>query len=228
MSRDIRAPNLSDLYLGGTSQSILVNDLDGTSYFTRRVQTGNPSLVPERANTISGGVVFTPSFLQGLNFSVDYYHIKIKDAIATLTVQQIVNGCGAGTTQLCQYIVRNGAGAITQVTATGLNLAEETTSGVDLEGSYRRTLSALGIGSGDGSVALRGLFTYVPHRIIALPGTRIDYAGEVADFSLPHWRGLMSINYEDSGSAVTFTGRYVGGAPTATPSSRGSASMSTT
>ncbi|MEG3159391.1 TonB-dependent receptor [Sphingomonas sp. LB2R24] len=210
-SRDIRAPNLNDLYLTGSVQSVLVNDTNGTSYFAIQRQTGNPSLRPEKAQTLSGGVVLSPQILPGFNVSVDYFHIRIKDAIATLTIQQIVDGCGAGTTQLCPYITRSSAGAITQVIATGLNLAQESTSGVDFEGSYRRRLSDLGIGSGDGTVTLRSLFTYVHDRVIALPGTRIDYAGEVANYSLPHWRGLASVNYTDRTSSLSVVGRYVGG-----------------
>ena len=37
-----------------------------------------------------------PDILAGTTFSVDYYDIKVKDAIATLGATTIVNGCAAG------------------------------------------------------------------------------------------------------------------------------------
>ena len=210
VSRDIRAPNLNDLFLGGQVNTQPIVDVNGANYFVLRRQTGNTALLPERSTTYSGGIVLTPTFLPGLNLSADYFRIRISDAIATLTVQQIVSGCAGGTTALCSYITRNAAGAVTQIVATGLNLASEQTSGVDFEASYRRRLSDLGVGSGSGAITLRGLASYVNDRVIELPGTRIDYAGEVGDYALPKWRGLATVNYDDQRTSVSFVGRYVG------------------
>jgi outer membrane receptor protein involved in Fe transport len=54
---------------------------------------GNPNLNPEVGKNLTVGGVFQPSFLPGLSISVDYYRIKIENAIAGLTGQAIVNRC---------------------------------------------------------------------------------------------------------------------------------------
>lgn len=210
ISRDIRAPNLNDLFLGGTVTQASIVDTNGANYVILRRQTGNANLRVEEAMTYSGGIVLEPSFVPGLSFSVDYFKINIKDAIASLTIQQISDGCASGTTVLCQYITRGATGLITEITATALNLAEEKTSGVDIEASFRRSLADLGIASSPGAITLRALATYVNDRVIELPGLRIDYAGEVSDFSLPKWRGIASLNYDDDSMSLTLTGRYIG------------------
>lgn len=54
---------------------------------------GNPDLEPEKGTSWTIGGVFTPTFIPGLTLSVDYYHITIRDQIAGLTGQAIVNRC---------------------------------------------------------------------------------------------------------------------------------------
>ena len=48
------------------------------------VSGGNPNLRPETSINNTLGVVFTPSFIPGLTASVDYYHVKIGNAIGTI------------------------------------------------------------------------------------------------------------------------------------------------
>ncbi len=55
-SRDIRAPNLQDLFATGvTSQTALTDPVKGTSYQIPQVTTGSRNLTPEVADTTSGG-----------------------------------------------------------------------------------------------------------------------------------------------------------------------------
>src|SRR5262249_48036577 len=69
-SVDIRAPGLNELFTpdqftGGSFQDPKTNLT--VAIFTQTL--GNPNLKPEVARTISGGVVFTPTFIEGLTFS---------------------------------------------------------------------------------------------------------------------------------------------------------------
>ena len=57
------------------------------------IQSGNPNLSEETADTVTYGFVFQPSFLPGFNFTVDYWDISIEDAIQSVTAQDIVNSC---------------------------------------------------------------------------------------------------------------------------------------
>ncbi|WP_233999740.1 TonB-dependent receptor domain-containing protein [Porphyrobacter sp. TH134] len=54
---------------------------------------GNPDLDAERARTLTAGVVFTPDILSSFSFSVDYFRIKVTDAITTPTQGDIIDGC---------------------------------------------------------------------------------------------------------------------------------------
>jgi len=61
-------------------------------------QGGNTALDVETAESITFGVIFTPEWAPGLTVSVDYYNIKIEDAITSPTANDIFGPCfGPGT-----------------------------------------------------------------------------------------------------------------------------------
>jgi iron complex outermembrane receptor protein len=120
---------------------------------------GNIGLRPEKSDSFTAGVVFQPSFVPGLSITVDYYNIKIEDAISQATAGDAYNLCfgdqdgsgitaGSATDPLCTQIRRNPAtGALDGDAATtpGLfilpsNLGRIKTDGIDLGVSYRRDL----------------------------------------------------------------------------------------
>src|SRR5581483_3669154 len=93
-SRDIRAPNLTELY--STPDTFYTNIVDNSRNPAPTASVilytgGNTKLSPEIADTLTIGTVITPSFMPDFQFSLDYYHIKIKDVIISLEAQQIVN-----------------------------------------------------------------------------------------------------------------------------------------
>jgi len=93
-SEDIRAPIISELYTPPSYASgKITSPYSGISVNALQANLGNPNLVPEEANTISAGVVFTPSWIANLSFSVDFYNILIKQAIFTPSSTQVVSQC---------------------------------------------------------------------------------------------------------------------------------------
>ena len=54
---------------------------------------GNPLVKPEKSDSYTFGVVLQPSFLRGFSATVDYYHIKVKDAITTPTNADLLVNC---------------------------------------------------------------------------------------------------------------------------------------
>lgn len=54
---------------------------------------GNPNLQPEIGKSFTVGAVFQPRWIPGLSLTVDYYNIKVEQAISGLTGQAIVNAC---------------------------------------------------------------------------------------------------------------------------------------
>jgi outer membrane receptor protein involved in Fe transport len=159
-SRDIRAPNVSELYGPTTVASGILTDPKNGQQVNPRIFSGsNPNLVPERADTFTAGVVLQPTggFLGRFRASADYYEIKVRDAIATLGQQNIATRCNQGDQQSCSLITRDPEpdGAIVQVVDVLQNVNEFITSGIDVELNYHQPLGLAG------DLNFRLLSTYV-------------------------------------------------------------------
>lgn len=130
---------------------------------------GNPLIGPETANTYSFGFVFRPTgFADGLSISLDYYNIKVKDAITSATPGDVIGACftnltaASATSAACTGIRRNpttGALSGSSATTFGLpqpltNLGQLETDGIDLSISYRRD-----IGFADLALSFNGNWT---------------------------------------------------------------------
>jgi outer membrane receptor protein involved in Fe transport len=116
---------------------------------------GNPELKPEKADTTTIGFVLQPA--RGLAVSVDYWRIKVKDAVSNPAVDDIIDGCysaaanpGFAFNADCAKIGRNpvtgtfnGASAPGVLLATS-NLGTIETAGWDLGVSYGFGLADLG------------------------------------------------------------------------------------
>lgn len=103
ISSDIRAPSLYELFKPLTSQGVGFNDQHyqdpvtgnrGIQVNVNQLTGGNPNLVPEKARTYTAGIVLTP--LPGLTASIDYYSVKIDNAIT------VISGIDLATQQLCE------------------------------------------------------------------------------------------------------------------------------
>ena len=207
-SRDIRAPNLSELFQAGRQN---ISSVDDPANGNARVigiptfNTGNPGLKPEVADTLTFGAIYSPSWLPGFNVSVDYYDIKIKDAIGTIAAQTAVDQCFAGVAAACAVVVRNSANAIVRFNAFPINLASAKTNGVDVEASYRTAV-------GQGTLNLRALASYIGKQEQTTPGAApIDRAGEVGLSNFPRWQGVAQVNYDTERYGGFLQMRYVGG-----------------
>lgn len=188
-SRDIRAPNLLELFQSPTQQTAGVRDpRTGAQAVFQALIGGNPDLQPEAADTIAAGVVFKPSVVPGLALSLDYYSIEINDAISTLAAQDIVNRCESGTTEFCPLVKRDGAGAITTIDLRSINFQTVKTSGFDFEASYTADLGAAG------KLQTRLLANYIREYAINDGLTEIDIAGSITD-GLPKWSWTVSSQY---------------------------------
>jgi len=208
-SRDIRAPNLSELFLqSGTvaSGTTITNPFNGVSGRLPTTSNGFTGLRPERADTFTAGIVLqTPqSFLPGLRVSVDYYNIKVADLISSVSGSlistignQILQRCFAGQADSCALITfDNTAYGIANVNLTNYNQASLKTDGIDIELSYHVPI-------GDGALTLRALanntrhFTRVDNPAANGPAT--DYAGTSVLGGGPKWSGNVFVNYRQGG-----------------------------
>jgi iron complex outermembrane receptor protein len=207
-SRDIRAPNLGELYSSYVLTFSQVNDpVTGANLRVGAPSEGNTDLKPERADTTTFGVVYQPGWAPGLRASVDFYDIQVEDVISTVSAQEILNRCFAGNAALCGFIDRDAAGVVQTVTRKQVNLSELSTSGIDFEVSYSRELSDV-VPNWQGRASIRGLATYVREMITDDGIVRLDRAGDATD---PHWKANVTTTYDVGAFSAFLQGQYIGG-----------------
>jgi outer membrane receptor protein involved in Fe transport len=118
--------------------------LDVISGQTQSLTGGNPDLQPESADTTTFGFVWTPSFVEGLSVSVDYYNILVEDAISSgIPAQTTLDNClASGDAAFCDLITRGVNGSLASGATgvgfqqTNINIAELETTGVDFQVIY--------------------------------------------------------------------------------------------
>ena len=205
-SRDVRAPNLSELF--GPTSGLNGNVADdfqpgAASINVRQLNEGNPALKPERAQTTELGIVYQPDWLQGFQLSVDYYRIMVKGVVGSLSPQQVVDYCAIyGYSQYCAapYIyTANGqpysaTNAPTAVASEVFNLGSLDTDGFDIEAAYAFSLEDWDI---PGGFTLHALVNHTSKFITnsGIPGTiPVESAGT--------YLNVGSSNYNQSGGPV--------------------------
>ncbi|WP_158298530.1 MULTISPECIES: TonB-dependent receptor domain-containing protein [unclassified Sphingobium] len=172
-SRDVRAPNLTEMFTPERNQNArIIDPVTNAAYTVRTFSVGNRNLEPEVANSLTAGFVYQPQWASGLQLSVDYYDIDIDGVINTSVAQVVLDSCVAGDASRCAFITRPVAdGPITEMVTPYLNLNRFQTSGVDIELSYRMPLGA-------GNLSTRLLATYVwDYRLTDTTGA-IDRSGQ--------------------------------------------------
>jgi outer membrane receptor protein involved in Fe transport len=221
VSRDIRAPNVGDLFTSDRpGTGTVIDPRNGTSSFIVTSVRGNRLLTPEKADAMGIGAVFTPTFLPGFAASVDYYDINIKDAIAALSSQNYVDRCHDGSApQLCSFVTRDPATqAITFVAVVPANILSQSTRGMDFEASYTLPLASLS-DSMDGELRFRGLATKVFSLKTVDTLSTIEGAGIQADggviglgsaLAAPEFRYMLSAVYDNGPFSTTLTMRGIG------------------
>lgn len=212
VSRDIRSPNVSELFTRGALNFFTINDpFTNTTPFIRLLSQGNPGLTEEAADTTTVGIVLQPGFLPGLRASFDWYDIELQDRIGSLDPQETLDLCFAGDAELCGLVTRDANGQIVEMSNTLLNIAESRYSGVDFELQYRQGMQDLfSIGSGDLTFKLWG--SYVDKMEFSPNGIdTLDRAGSLGVVDgAPHWRWEGSLGYDNGPFGFVTSVRYVG------------------
>lgn len=209
-SRDIRAPNLSELFSGGGigAANNISNPFKGTSGVLNTLQVGNNNLKPEIADTFTAGVVIQPtwSWLSRFRASVDLYDIKLEGVIAAVGAQDIIRRCYNGVQEYCPLITFDSTPfGIALVNVQSFNQNELTTHGVDMEVSYRAPIEAVGL---PGTLDIRALGTYVSNlTTIDTTGVSTDRAG-FGNGGVPQWTWNANFNYKLDRLGVGVQARY--------------------
>ncbi len=226
-SRDARAANFRELYYG---QIISPGGLFGFCGPGRGDPCqwnleGNVNLRPETSDTTTFGIVLAPPQLSGLQFSADWFHIKITNAISQANVTFTQNECRAGVQSYCDQITFNpgtggaaayqaGAQNIAVLTSTAYNGAFYEVKGIDFSLNYLMSLP-------DGSTLnARALTTFMDEQeyqstptspVISILGQTGVANSFLAD-NTPDakWRGSFQLTWTEGPLSLTPSMNFVG------------------
>jgi outer membrane receptor protein involved in Fe transport len=192
----------------------------GTSFPAQ--QGGNPNLREEKAKTYTFGVAFVPSFFEQLSITVDYYNIRIDNAIGTVGAQNIVDACLRFNQQsYCDLISRDPTGEFESFVDLNFNAASLKTDGIDVGA---RLNVPLGFGMSEDqdmrvSFDFKGSYLmsldYIP--VVGLP-IENECAGRfgrtcsdtVAFGPTPKWRHAFRTTLREGPGFFSFLWRYIG------------------
>ncbi len=218
-SRDVRAGNLSERFdkTGGAAtvddprtpaqESITVTIFSG----------GNPAIKPEKATTLTGGIVLQPEFIPGLSASVDWYRVRIKDAIGRVGTNEVLRRCLIDSDpQFCSLVTLvNDVPSL--IGDQFVNVAESEVEGIDAEVAYRTDLNLLG--GGDEGLSTRLLFSWLLNRSdTGATGavTRFDGLTGIAPDTgapgmFPTFKLTGNVSYRNGDFTTFVNARYIGG-----------------
>ncbi|KEK28737.1 MULTISPECIES: TonB-dependent receptor [Shewanella] len=156
-----RAPSISDLYAGSADSYPTwqdpCNNPKGTLDLTkfpgcssvpvgynqantqiRISQVSSPDLKPETSESYTFGTVYNPSWLEGAELTLDYYNIKVEDAIGRYGHTRIARECATGSNpDSCNYIDRDSLGNIVDLRNFLQNAGTYEVEGIDFFTAYR-------------------------------------------------------------------------------------------
>lgn len=201
LSKDVRAPNLQELFNPGLKTSGNVSYPGQGTLPTTTFLRGNPNLAPERAKTLTFGAIYQPSWLPGFQVSADYYKIKVSDAIGFFSEERIIRECfgpPVNPAQCSQLTVSNG----TLTVARGyVNLSQQTVEGIDFEMSYKTELAG-------GDLGLRVIANHSLKNESVTPGSAPTVALGLP--SAPKWGGLVQVDWKKGPFGFFIQERYLG------------------
>lgn len=217
-SQDIRAPNLYELFAPQSFSITGFTDLH--TNIAQQVTTsssGNPNLKPEIAQTLTAGVVLKPSFIPRFSLSIDYYQMKINNAITSVGGTNALAQCeqSNGTSPLCSLFIRpnpfsdkSAANFPTLILTQSLNVANTRTRGVDFEANYSMPLS---FGTtpllAGGRLNLRGLLGWQPVlETRQFAGAAVIRSAGVSN--TPEVRATALVDYSTDNWSLSFQERW--------------------
>jgi iron complex outermembrane receptor protein len=220
VSRDIRAPNLIELFGSQTAVSNVNNPYTNVSSGTiQNFTVGNSSLQPEIAQTYTAGMVVEPHWIPRFRASIDFWHSNIDGAIASYTPQKITDSCkieaDAGKPGFfCGQLITNGqfnnSFQIFGLKTLPFNLVRQTAEGIDFEAQYSHPLL-------DGNLQVRYFATFLHDLTLFDVTSSTQYAGTVAYVfnglgGAPHWQWTLNTDYSRGPATVSLQTKFIGSA----------------
>ncbi len=230
VSTAFRAPSTSELFAGNSDNSpsvvdkcatnpssfciadgVPVNGFEPIGDQLSSTKGGNSSLTPEEADTLTIGVVYSPDFIEGLSFTVDYWDIDLTNAISTIGEQLILDKC-ADEGLYCDKITRYDSGILegnsSDIDDRNINVGSIHSQGYDFNARY-----AMDTQIGTLSFALDSTY-YQTYDITQADGSVIENAGwfrrNSGDGNFPEWKTNLNIKLASDDWSASWKIRYIG------------------
>jgi iron complex outermembrane receptor protein len=168
----------------------------------------DPNLLPETSKSRTAGLVWSPRWVAGLDFSLDWYSYKLENMIISDSVDRILRDCYVlGNASRCASITRAADGHITNMFFGLANLGSMETEGYDLGVKYR--LPELSIGK----IAIDWQSSYVSKYDEAGQNGDGDSItiGRVGEVGIFRVRSNMGVNWDLGAFGVSYMARYYSG-----------------
>lgn len=235
----VRAPNLSELFNPGITAGVFLDDPCDISLISLGTPTraanctalgipagwidpnanpaklavtgGNPNLEEETSDSFAFGTVFTPTSLENLQFSIDYWDIEINDAVSSFSSNDIMNKCVDSPTinnQFCPLVTREPGPSysIARIDITKINAGRLNASGIDFAGQYN-----FDAWNGDFSIGLGGTYL-LEHELLVDendPDTLFITKGNPDN---PEFRANLALAWVKDQWNIGLNTRYIGSA----------------
>ena len=171
------------------------------------------SLAPEAGKSFDFGVVYDPSWIEGLSISVDYYRIYLNNTITTIDAQTVLTLCyNDPSSPFCPFITRFPDGQIQNINEPTVNLGRLDTSGYDLAFNYRLPEFDM-FGRNIGRFAVGVNATYIDEFDNSVPGApRFSNAGAYSTLfgNYPRIRGTGTIDWSMGNFEAGYQARFIG------------------
>ncbi len=168
---------------------------------------GNPNLQEETAKTYTAGIVWAAPTQGGLTLSMDYWHIRIDNAIVLTGAQDTLNYCVDGASvsnRYCGLIARDPQSfELISILQNVQNVQALETSGIDFGGHYDTPLAS---GKLDLSLVATRL---IKLRRFAFEEETSRYDEEQGELGDPQWQANLSAGYHLGGASLFWKVRYL-------------------
>jgi outer membrane receptor protein involved in Fe transport len=204
------------------------SDCDDYDYSFISKHNGNRDLDPETSTSFNAGIFLQPS--RTISFSADYFRVKMKNQVLNMSIDTLLRdeaACLIGDTpsgeaidptsptcvdaigRIDRYVGGAHDGEIQSVAINPINIAQETTDGIDFAAHIRVPTESVG------EFSLDVGYTYVlNHTIRQYPGDALeDKLEATSGYYIPREKGTASLSWTLDDFTTTLNAQRLGKLP---------------
>jgi len=172
----------------------------------KTISKGNPDLAEEEATTVTVGLVFQPTYVEGFRLSLDYYDIQLENMISGFSANDMLSNCvdltsGSVDNPFCDQVSRitsgDNIGDVNYVLPASLNADEGRRRGLDIEADYainNFNFSLVFVRQYEDSLTQRDYVT----------GENV-YDDDIGGLFSPKWKGRFATTYTEGDFTASWT-----------------------